>query len=204
MPLQLYEKEQILDACLEVFARRGYAKTSTGMLAEAAGISKALIFHHFKSKKILYLTVLDYCIEKVKSRLSLDDLSSYHDFFEAKEKISLAKLEFFADYPNVYKLTKEAFFSPPSELKEEIAAKYGEQFAVRNRILKQLFAKVPLRKGVDREEAFELIMVMMGHFEQKFLAKVTAENDYDSAWSRHLLEERKRFLDMIRFGIEGE
>lgn len=51
MPLQLYEKEQILDACLEIFARHGYAKTSTGMLAEAAGISKALIFHHFKSKK---------------------------------------------------------------------------------------------------------------------------------------------------------
>ncbi|TWL86384.1 hypothetical protein [Bacillus licheniformis] len=34
MPLQLYEKEQILDACLEVFARHGFAKTSTGMLAE--------------------------------------------------------------------------------------------------------------------------------------------------------------------------
>ncbi len=85
MPLQLYEKEQILDACLEIFARHGYAKTSTGMLAEAAGISKALIFHHFKSKKILYLTVLDYCIEKVKSRLSLDDLSSYHDFLKRKK-----------------------------------------------------------------------------------------------------------------------
>lgn len=89
-------------------------------------------------------------------------------------------------------------------IKKEIAAKYGEQFAVRNRILKQLFAKVPLREGVDREEAFELIMVMMGHFEQKFLAEVTAEDDFDPACSRRLLEERKRFLDMIRFGIEGE
>lgn len=125
MPLQLYEKEQILDACLEVFARHGFAKTSTGMLAEAAGISKALIFHHFKSKKDLYLTVLDYCIEKVKSRLSLDDLASYDDFFEAKEKISMAKLEFFADYPNVYKLTKDAFYSPPSELKKKSLQSMG-------------------------------------------------------------------------------
>ncbi|MDI5791512.1 TetR/AcrR family transcriptional regulator [Bacillus licheniformis] len=67
------------------FARHGFAKTSTGMLAEAAGISKALIFIILKQKD-LYLTVLDYCIEKVKSRLSLDDLASYDDFFEAKEK----------------------------------------------------------------------------------------------------------------------
>ncbi|MED1742243.1 TetR/AcrR family transcriptional regulator [Bacillus swezeyi] len=204
MPLQLYEKEQILDACLKVFARRGYSKTSTGMLAEAAGISKALIFHHFKSKKGLYLIVLDYCIEKVKSRLSLDELSSYKDFFEAKEKISLAKLEFFAEYPNVYKLTKDAFYSPPTELKAEIAAKYGEQFAVRNRILKQLFAKVPLREGVDREEAFELVMVIMDHFEQKFLAEVSTEDDFYPAKSRRLLDKQNRFLNMIRFGIEAE
>jgi TetR/AcrR family transcriptional regulator len=50
------------------------------MLAEAAGISKALIFHHFKSKKELYFCVLDRCIEKVKAELRFDDLPEYEDF----------------------------------------------------------------------------------------------------------------------------
>ena len=54
MPLKLYEKEEILDACFHVFAHYGYAKTSTAMLAEAAGISKALLLHHFKNKKKLF------------------------------------------------------------------------------------------------------------------------------------------------------
>ncbi|MED2944924.1 TetR/AcrR family transcriptional regulator [Bacillus swezeyi] len=202
LPLQLYEKEQILDACLGVFARHGYSKTSTGMLAEAAGISKALIFHHFKSKKNLYLSVLDDCIEKLKAHLSLDDLSQYKGFFAAKEKISLAKLGFFQKYPDVYKVTMDAFYSPPSELKDDIAEKYGEQFAVRNSFLKQLFEQVPLKEGVDRDEAFELVMVMMEHFEQKFLSEVRAEHDFDPAYNRRLLEERNRFLNMIRFGIE--
>ena len=36
MPLQLYDKEKILDTCLTVFARHGYENTSVAMLAEAA------------------------------------------------------------------------------------------------------------------------------------------------------------------------
>ncbi|MDI3410004.1 TetR/AcrR family transcriptional regulator [Bacillus sonorensis] len=94
MPLQLYDKEQILETCLAVFARHGYAKTSTGMLAEAAGISKALIFHHFKSKKDLYLSLLDYCIDKVKKHLSIDDLPHDEDFLRRKKNSAWQSLSF--------------------------------------------------------------------------------------------------------------
>ncbi|WP_217563394.1 TetR/AcrR family transcriptional regulator, partial [Paenibacillus sp. GbtcB18] len=61
MPIQLYERKEILEACLSVFARHGYKDTSTGMLAGAAGISMSLIFHHFNSKKTLYLSLLVHC-----------------------------------------------------------------------------------------------------------------------------------------------
>lgn len=81
MPLQLYEKEQILDACLAVFARYGYEKTTTAMLAEVAGVSKALIFHHFKNKRNLYISILDQCLEKVTDHLHMDDLTQYENFF---------------------------------------------------------------------------------------------------------------------------
>jgi len=33
MPLQLYELQNRLDVCFTVFARQGYAKTTTAMLA---------------------------------------------------------------------------------------------------------------------------------------------------------------------------
>ena len=59
MPLKRYEKSTILDACFHAFAERGYDGTTTAMLAEAAGISRALIFHHFESKKKLYLTIVE-------------------------------------------------------------------------------------------------------------------------------------------------
>ena len=44
----------IVKAVLPVFARKGFAKTTTRELAEAAGVSEALLYKHFPSKESLY------------------------------------------------------------------------------------------------------------------------------------------------------
>ena len=43
-------RKQIVEKALEIFAERGYYKTSIEMIAKAAGISKGLIYNYFKSK----------------------------------------------------------------------------------------------------------------------------------------------------------
>lgn len=48
----------ILDAALEVFAVRGYHGASIDDIAMSAGISKALIYEHFDSKRDLHETLL--------------------------------------------------------------------------------------------------------------------------------------------------
>lgn len=47
----------ILDAAMEAFATRGYHGTSIDDIASAAGISKALIYEHFSSKRDLHETL---------------------------------------------------------------------------------------------------------------------------------------------------
>lgn len=47
-------RKMIVAAALPLFARKGFAGTTTKELAEAAGISEALLFRHFPSKKQLY------------------------------------------------------------------------------------------------------------------------------------------------------
>ncbi len=202
MPLQLYEKEQILDACLAIFARYEYANTSTAMLAEAAGISKALIFHHFKSKKELYLSVLDRCFEKGSIEMGFGEVPEHQDFFEAKEKFSIIKFDYYRKNPDVYKLVKEAFYATPNELKREIAEKYGKLIADKDKMLKRLFQNVPLREGVDREQAFELIMLTLDYFENKYFGELTDEKVLDETYLQSFLDERNSFLNMIRYGIE--
>lgn len=48
----------IVAAAVPLFARKGFAGTTTKELAEAAGISEALLFRHFPSKQHLYSEIL--------------------------------------------------------------------------------------------------------------------------------------------------
>ncbi len=48
----------IVAAAVPLFARKGFAGTTTRELAEAASISEALLFRHFPSKKTLYGEIL--------------------------------------------------------------------------------------------------------------------------------------------------
>jgi AcrR family transcriptional regulator len=60
----------ILDAALEVFSRRGYNGASIDDIAQAAGISKALIYEHFPSKKDLHVSLLERHTQEIFVRLS--------------------------------------------------------------------------------------------------------------------------------------
>src|SRR3954470_23546436 len=60
----------ILDAALEVFAKRGYNGSSIDEIAQAAGISKALIYEHFPSKKDLHVSLLERHTQEIFIRLS--------------------------------------------------------------------------------------------------------------------------------------
>src|SRR5438445_6557257 len=51
-------RKEIVRTAVPLFARKGFAGTTTRELAEAAGISEALLFRHFPSKQLLYREIL--------------------------------------------------------------------------------------------------------------------------------------------------
>ncbi len=52
------KREEILDVALELFALKGYDRTSVREIARAAGLSQAGLLHHFSSKEELFVEVL--------------------------------------------------------------------------------------------------------------------------------------------------
>lgn len=52
-------REQLLDVALHVFAEHGYHDTSMNDVAEAAGVTKPVLYQHFDSKKALYQELVD-------------------------------------------------------------------------------------------------------------------------------------------------
>lgn len=59
-------RSQLLETALVVFADRGYDTVSMEEVAEAAGVTKPVLYQHFGSKRALYLELL----EDVGSRLA--------------------------------------------------------------------------------------------------------------------------------------
>src|SRR6201992_505331 len=51
-------RKAIVAAAVPLFARNGFAGTTTRELAAAAGVSEALLFRHFPSKQSLYREIL--------------------------------------------------------------------------------------------------------------------------------------------------
>src|SRR6185437_2523072 len=52
-------RQQLVAVALELFAQRGYRATTMDDVAEAAGVTKPLLYQHFSSKRALYLELVD-------------------------------------------------------------------------------------------------------------------------------------------------
>jgi TetR/AcrR family transcriptional regulator len=59
----------ILSNALKLFADQGYAATSIQQIAQASGVSKAGVFHHYRTKRDLYLAALDSAQEEFAGEL---------------------------------------------------------------------------------------------------------------------------------------
>ena len=68
-------RSAIVAAATRLFAQRGFAETSMRQIAEAAGVSKAAIYHHFRDKDRLYRSLLEEAIDSLTAAMKrvLDD-----------------------------------------------------------------------------------------------------------------------------------
>lgn len=212
MPLKRYDKDQILDSCFELFVQEGYHNTTTVKLSEAAGISKALLFHHFKSKKNLYIVILERCFEQLARELKEHPIASFTNFFVAKENSGLPRLVYLRQHPKLAKFLYEAYNNTPNELKDDIHQftvqlrnKYSSKEDLRQSQMKDLFDQINLRDGVLKQDAIDIIAVVDDYFRTKISTELTDDSKLldDSYWDA-LLQKKKQFLDIIRFGIEQQ
>lgn len=64
MAPQVTGKEKIMETALREFADRGYDGARMDRIAADAGVNKALIYYHFKSKEELYVATIDHIFDK--------------------------------------------------------------------------------------------------------------------------------------------
>ena len=72
-------RDNILEAALELFAGESFHGTSVSKIANAAGVSKGLMYNYFPSKESLLDTLLDEMTDKMLRRFEIPEDGHYTD-----------------------------------------------------------------------------------------------------------------------------
>ena len=136
---------RVYEVAAEVFHRKGYDNTSMSDVAEAAGLTKAGLYHHISSKESLLYTILDYGLDLTESYV-VEPLKSITDPVERLKTMIDLHLRLVLEERNLevtgllhecrtmssfdkgkINLRKKAYVRMTTELIEEIAAKHNIQ-----------------------------------------------------------------------------
>lgn len=94
-------REQLLDQAALLFARKGYARTTTAELAKASGITEPIIYRHFQSKKDLFVALID--------RSSARTIAQWEKHLNRAEDPARRIIKLVGDNPMVSPSTREDY-----------------------------------------------------------------------------------------------
>lgn len=102
-------RDKILEVAEALYARRGFAGVGMREVAEAAGLGKSSLFHHFRSKVQLYLAVLERVLGRLDERLGAV-LSQDLPPAEKLDRWMDAAIDTFAEQPASARILLRALF----------------------------------------------------------------------------------------------
>jgi TetR/AcrR family transcriptional regulator len=162
------KRERILDAALSEFVERGYDGTSTALIAERAGVAKALVFHYFSSKDALFLAVVDEVTTRAQAEFAHVMATAPPDVLARILAWTERKLSLFREDPSLIRFFLFVLPSAPASIRDEVRA--------RNRKLAVEYTPLMIegadasRLRVTPQEALRALETLALGFEQRLYA----------------------------------
>lgn len=122
------KQNAILNAGYRVFAQNSYKKSPMSEIADAAGISKSLLFHYFHNKKELYLFLWENCAQLTIEHLKKYNCYEQENLFESMTRGMKAKMDITRRHPYMAFFTIRAFYEKDPEICAAIQESYQKHF----------------------------------------------------------------------------
>ena len=128
-------RTRILDAAMLVFRRQGFRRSSIEQAAEAAGLTRQALYHHFKSKEALFRAIIErlyeeaFAAETAATAAAEKAGGSLADIIVVAVSAKLGQMAKSLDgSPHVEELFSE-HLAQARDLYQKYAAAHGEQLA---------------------------------------------------------------------------
>lgn len=180
----------LLEIGAKLFAEKGFEATSMRDISSAAGVSKALLYHHFGSKDDIYARISFMATQHlnsfVEARIPEDGTAS-----EKVRAFMIAAATFFSEHRAAWIAASNAFWSDPDRHRMELRIKRRRQFEQKLRNLVQ--------EGIDSGEMTPVDPAMAGRL---ILSGINwMHRWYDPAKGLPAEEIVNQYADMILQGI---
>jgi AcrR family transcriptional regulator len=99
-------RQQIVEVAADLFSQKGFSGTTTKEIADGAGVSEAIIFRHFSTKRDLYHAIIDYKTRQNSEDMQaeLEEVAARNDDREFFRILATRKLEFYCEDPTLMRL----------------------------------------------------------------------------------------------------
>ena len=149
---QKLHKDLIIKAAAQIFAEKGYEKTTLDEVAHLAEFSKGSLYNYFDNKEDLFLTTLEEGIKKLIEQMSMVEQIESSVFGQTKAILSIMVTYF---YENDSFNKHRAFFQMMVNEKRVMACHASDQFLNRmqkmHKDMTQYFASI-FQHGIDSGE----------------------------------------------------
>ena len=142
-------QKMIINGAMKCFSIHGYEKASMADIAKEAGVSKALLFHYFETKKKLFLYLWNLTAEKTRESLVASDVEGDKDFFSVMEKGLKAKMDLARSWPWMAIFAVKAWYEDDPEVSPDITKSTDPYAKVTGETMRLLYPDTDFRDDLD-------------------------------------------------------
>lgn len=190
------KQETVRNAALAAFGSLGYRKASINDIAKDAGVSKALMFHYFGTKKALYMYLVEYCGNYIVTEFNVVTNRDL-DFFKRLTLATDVKIAALKKSPHVLKFINSMRAENDPEISEAIKSRAKRGGSGHSDIFISEDDSVRFKDGIDSR----LVLKMLRWIAEGYIGTVSEgiSEDMDSA-----SVEFKKCLDILKKNLYKE
>lgn len=194
-------RDKILDVAEALFARRGFAGIGLREVADASGLSKSSLFHHFRSKEQLYHEVILRMLLRIRERFDANVVPNDSPR-EQLERWLEELIDTFAEHPTIPRLLLRSLFeeedalAPEAEVCEaQLASILGDA----ERLIRRGIECGELRRVSTPHTLSTLIGITVFHFASAEMSEQILGRPLFSA--EEIARRKREVIGLLRHGL---